>query len=78
MVDVKVDSLANKLPSAVGGVPVSSPGFRAAVDSLGSQFMIQPRSMQMTPPRSNDWGPTDTRSNTGYDFSGDTLSPGSW
>lgn len=70
VVDVKGDTLANKLPSAVGAVPVSSAGFRATVNPSGTQFMIQPRGMQMTPPRSNDWSGTDTRSNAGYDFSG--------
>lgn len=73
VVDVKADTLANKLPSAVGAVPVSSAGFRATVDPSGSQFMIQSRGMQMTPPRSNDWSGTDTRSNAGYDFSGNML-----
>ncbi|KAK3025530.1 hypothetical protein RJ639_041522 [Escallonia herrerae] len=70
----KGDASAGRLPSPVGGGSFSSAGFLSTVDSSaigGSQFMIQPRGMQVTPSRSTDW-----RSSTvGYEFTG-RIDPG--
>ena len=68
--DVKTDSSGNKSPSPIGGISVSNAGFPATVDSSVNQYMIQPRSMQMTPPHTNEWTGTDTRNSASYDFSG--------
>ncbi|XP_017230973.1 AT-hook motif nuclear-localized protein 14 isoform X2 [Daucus carota subsp. sativus] len=67
--DVKTDSSGNKSPSPIGGISVSNAGFPATVDSSVNQYMIQPRSMQMTPPHTNEWTGTDTRNSASYDFS---------
>ncbi|KAK9292051.1 hypothetical protein L1049_020005 [Liquidambar formosana] len=86
---VKGDASANQLPSPVGGVSVSSGGFRPAVESSGripgrgsddhqnissSHFMVQPRGMHMTPSRPTDWrAGPDARSSGSYELTGRTA-----
>ncbi|KAA8534631.1 hypothetical protein F0562_032110 [Nyssa sinensis] len=73
---VKGDTSVSKLPSPVAGASVSNVGFpvRGNDDHQsigGSQFMIQPRGISMSPSQSTDWrGGTDTRSNANYDLAG--------
>ncbi|CAL5322067.1 unnamed protein product [Camellia sinensis] len=83
LIDTKKDIIAD----AKGvGASVSGVGFQSAVDSSGrvpvrssedhqsvsgSQFIIQPRDVQVTNSRATDWrSGTDTRINAGYEFTG--------
>ncbi|CAK9170898.1 unnamed protein product [Ilex paraguariensis] len=69
--DAKGDPSASKLLSPVGGLSFSSVGCQSEVDSPGSQFMFQPRGVQVTPSWSTDWRAcTDTRSNAGFEVTG--------
>ncbi|GFS41524.1 AT hook motif DNA-binding family protein [Actinidia rufa] len=77
------DASLSKLPSPVGGASVSGVDFRSGVDSSaripvrgsedphsGSQFMIQPRGVQVTTSGATDWIGADTRSNSSYELTG--------
>ncbi|XP_059665770.1 AT-hook motif nuclear-localized protein 14 [Cornus florida] len=86
---VKGDASASKFPSPVGGTSVSSVSFQSAVDSGriplrgnaddqsmgGGQYIMQPRTMAVTPSQSIDWrgsGGTDGRGNASYELAGRT------
>ncbi|PSR92909.1 AT-hook motif nuclear-localized protein [Actinidia chinensis var. chinensis] len=77
------DASLSKLPSSVGGASVSGVDFRSGVDSSaripvrgsedphsGSQFMIQPRGVQVTTSGATDWIGADARSNSSYELAG--------
>ncbi|XP_057476742.1 AT-hook motif nuclear-localized protein 14-like [Actinidia eriantha] len=77
------DAFLSKLPSPVGGASVSGFDFRSGVDSSaripvrgsedphsGSQFVIQPRGVQVTTSGATDWIRADARSNSSYELTG--------
>ncbi|KAL0552680.1 hypothetical protein IC582_011798 [Cucumis melo] len=82
----KGDGSAGKLPSPIGGTSMSNLRYGSNIDSGGNQirgndehqglgeshFLLQPRGVNLTSPRSTDWRTGLDATNAAYDLSGRT------